>query len=341
MNSLIYPFAQKLLQSMDPEVAHELTIKALSAGLGPCPNKQTGLETEFAGLNLPNPIGIAAGFDKNAKVPDALLRAGFGFVECGTVTPLAQSGNPKPRLFRLKEDEAIINAMGFNNYGLDYFCANLRRHSKRGGIIGANIGANKDSADRINDYVTGLVRVWQYATYITINISSPNTKGLRGLQDKSALQELLGRINVARLELVQKIGHRPIFLKVAPDLDDLGIAQISEEILAAKLDGIIVSNTTLSRPETLRSKYKSSTGGLSGRPLFEISTQKLSDFRKSLGKDFPIIGVGGISSGDDAIKKFEAGANAIQLYSAFVYQGPKLLKEIQSAIQEYRGLSAR
>lgn len=341
MNSLIYPFAQRLLQSMDPEVAHELTIKALSAGLGPCPQKQTGLETEFAGLNLPNPIGIAAGFDKNAKVPDALLRAGFGFVECGTVTPLAQSGNPKPRLFRLKEDEAIINAMGFNNYGLDYFCANLRRHSKRGVIIGANIGANKDSADRINDYVTGLVRVWQYATYITINISSPNTKGLRGLQDKSALQELLGRINVARFELVQKIGHRPIFLKVAPDLDDLGIAQISEEILAAKLDGIIVSNTTLSRPETLRSKYKASTGGLSGRPLFEISTQKLSDFRKSLGKDFPIIGVGGISSGDDAIKKFEAGANAIQLYSAFVYQGPKLLKEIQSAIQEYRGLSAR
>ncbi len=341
MTSLIYPIASKFLQKLDPEFAHDLTIKALALGIGPTAKKQTGLETNLAGLALPNPIGIAAGFDKNAKVPDALLRAGFGFVECGTVTPLAQSGNPKPRLFRLKEDEAIINAMGFNNYGLDYFCANLKRRAKRGGIIGANIGANKDSADRINDYVTGLVRVWQYATYVTINISSPNTKGLRGLQDKDALQELLARIAISRDALLEAFGKRPIFLKVAPDLDDIAVSQICSEIMAAKLDGIIVSNTTISRPHSLKSRYKARTGGLSGRPLFELSTQKLADFRAALGKEFPIIGVGGISSGDDAVKKLEAGANAIQLYSAFVYQGPKLLSEIQSAIREYRGLSAR
>ena len=340
MTNLFYPIASKFLQTLDPETAHELTIKALASGVGPRAPKQTGLETQLAGLQLPNPIGIAAGFDKNALVPDALLRAGFGFVECGTVTPLAQPGNPRPRLFRLKEDEAIINAMGFNNYGLDCFCKNLKRRSKKGGIVGANIGANKDSQDRIKDYVIGLKQVWQFASYITINISSPNTKGLRVLQDQGALQELLGRINEARLELVQNIGHRPIFLKVAPDLDDVGVAQISQEVLAAKLDGIIVSNTTLSRPEYLKSKYKNSTGGLSGRPLFELSTQKLSDFRSELGKDFPIIGVGGISSGDDAIKKLEAGANAIQLYSAFVYRGPKLLRDIKSAISEYKGLSA-
>lgn len=335
MNRLFYQSAQKLLQSMDPETAHNLTIKALSFGIGPNNKPKPGLETNFAGLALPNPIGIAAGFDKNANAPDALLRAGFGFVECGTVTPLPQSGNPKPRLFRLKEDQAIINAMGFNNLGLDNFCENLKRRAKNGGIVGANIGANKDASDRIADYVIGLNRVWQFASYVTINISSPNTKGLRGLQDKTALQELLGRINVARKELEQNLGHRPIFLKLAPDLDDLGISEISQEIIRAKLDGIIVSNTTISRPFGLQSTNKDKTGGLSGRPLFELSTEKLKDFRAALGKDFPIIGVGGISSGDDAIKKFEAGANAIQLYSAFAYQGPKLLLEIQSAIKGF------
>lgn len=336
MNSFFFSCGQKFLQSLPPEIAHDISIKAFASGFGPEGVKKTGLETNLAGLILPNPIGCAAGFDKDALVPDALLKMGFGFVECGTVTPLAQIGNPKPRLFRLKEDQAIINAMGFNNHGLDEFVAKLSNRRHIGGIVGANIGANKDSDNRIEDYAIGLKRVWVHSSYITINISSPNTAGLRGLQQSGAFEDLLLRINKERALQTSTHGHRPVFVKVAPDLDDGEISHIANTVSNAKIDGLIVSNTTLARPKTLISMYKSKNGGLSGRPLFEKSTAVLQNFRQSLGNDFPIIGVGGISCGDDAIKKLEAGANALQLYTAFIYRGPKLIADIHDAISEYR-----
>lgn len=334
--TLLADLGVRTLRLLPPEVAHAATIRALRAGAGPIqtiPDPPV-LRTRLAGLDLPNPIGLAAGFDKNAEVPDAMLAAGFGFVECGTVTPLPQNGNPKPRLFRLEEDEAVINRLGFNNEGLTAFCARMRQRSARPGIVGANIGANKDADDRMADYELGLRRAWLHARYITVNISSPNTPGLRGLQDKGALEDLLGRLAEARAPLERAHGRRPLFLKVAPDIDETAVQDIAGAALAARLDGLIVSNTTIGRPETLTSRHRGETGGLSGRPLREPALRALRWFRTVLGDRLPLIGVGGIASGADAHERIRAGASAVQLYTGLVYGGPALVGAIKAELAD-------
>jgi len=319
--TLLHTLAFKILSGVfDPETAHNLALKGLETGLGPvAPPSDPILATELVGMKLPNPIGLAAGFDKNARVPGAMLRAGFGFVECGTVTPKAQAGNPKPRVFRLREDQAIINRLGFNNKGLPQFTERLRRAAIQG-VIGANVGANKDALDRVADYCEGYKAVAPHTSYVTVNVSSPNTPGLRDLQNPDALVELLDRLREVRAACGEL---RPLFLKVAPDLTDSQIAAIAK-ILPSRVDGLIMSNTTISRPGTLRSSRKGESGGLSGKPLFEMSTAKLKDFRAALPDGFPLIGAGGISSGAEAFTKIKAGATAVQLYSAMVYAGPEL-----------------
>jgi dihydroorotate dehydrogenase len=331
--SALHDAASRAMHLLDPETAHEVTIAALQLGLGPrdhTRDQDAILRTTIGGMFLPNCVGLAAGFDKNAQVPDAMLNAGFGFVECGTVTPLPQAGNPRPRLFRLSQDRAVINRMGFNNQGLEAFAARLAKRKRRG-IVGANIGANKDAEDRIADYVTGLTRLWGLADYFTVNISSPNTPGLRALQTKAALEELLGRLAEARKALA---GQAPVFLKVAPDLDDGEIETIAAAVQAFALDGIVVSNTTVSRPD-LASVQREETGGLSGAPLMSLSTLALSRFRAALPKDFTLIGAGGIASGSDAYAKIRAGASAVQLYSSLVFEGPGVIRRIK------RDLAAR
>lgn len=323
--SLIHALATRALHGFDPEDAHALTLLGLRAGLGPraCGRDDPVLATSLAGLALPSCIGLAAGFDKNAEAPDAMLAAGFGFVECGTVTPRPQGGNPRPRLFRLTEDRAVINRMGFNNDGLEAFAARLARRPRRG-IVGANIGANKDAQDRIGDYVTGLTRLWGLADYFTVNISSPNTPGLRALQTRAALEELLGRIAEARP------GPAPIFLKVAPDLEDGEVETIVGAVAAFGLDGIIVSNTTVGRPESLRSGHKGEAGGLSGAPLMGLSTQVLRRFHQANDRHrLVLVGAGGVAGGEDAYAKIRAGAHAVQLYSAMVFEGPGLIGRVK------------
>jgi dihydroorotate dehydrogenase len=323
--SLLHDLAARALHVLDPEDAHGLAVQGLALGLGPRTraDRFANLRIEIAGLILPNPVGMAAGFDKNAQAIDGLLASGFGFVEAGTVTPRPQAGNPRPRLFRLTEDEAVINRMGFNNDGLDAFSARLARRRRRG-VVGANVGANKDATDRVADYVAGLSAVWPHADYVTANISSPNTPGLRGLQERGALEELLGRMNEARAALTAQHGRRPLFLKVAPDLDETAIGDIASLAIAARLDALIVSNTTLARPASLQSVWKDEAGGLSGAPLFEASTQVLKLFAQALGGALPLIGAGGVRDGATALAKIRAGASAIQLYSALVYEGPSL-----------------
>ena len=332
--SALHTLATRALHVLDPEDAHLATIAALKAGLGPrAPAEDAALSINLAGMRLPNPVGLAAGFDKNAEVAGAMLAAGFGFVECGTVTPQPQAGNPRPRLFRLAEDRAVINRMGFNNQGLERFAANLGRGGAgEKGLVGANIGANKDAADRIGDYLTGLTRLWGLADYFTVNVSSPNTPGLRALQSGAALTELLGRVGEARAALA---GHAPVFLKVAPDLEDAEIEAIADAIAAVQLDGVVVGNTTLSRPDSLVSRHRSQAGGLSGAPLMALSTTVLARFHVAARGRFALIGVGGIASGADAYAKIRAGASAVQLYSALAYQGPGLVTAIR------RDLAAR
>lgn len=324
-----HDMAAAALRQLDPEQAHDLALRGLALGLGPRAraDRWPSLRVSLAGLDLPNPIGIAAGFDKNAVTISGLLAAGFGFVECGTVTPRPQAGNPRPRLFRLTQDQAVINRMGFNNAGLDAFTARFAKRGKNG-VVGANVGANKDSTDRAADYVEGLARVWPHASYVTANVSSPNTPGLRGLQEKGALEELLGRMNSARETLAAVHGQRPIFLKVAPDLDEAAIDDIAHLALAMKLDGLIVSNTTIDRPDDLQSPHKGETGGLSGAPLFAKSTRVLGLFHLILRGRLALIGVGGISDGAGALAKIKAGASAVQLYTALVYSGPGLVSRI-------------
>ncbi len=334
--TLLQDIAARALHRLDPEDAHGLAIKALKAGLGPSDGSidDPGLAVELCGLQLRSCIGLAAGFDKNAEVADAMLKAGFGFVECGTVTPLAQPGNPRPRLFRLSEDRAVINRLGFNNQGLEVFAERLaHRHPRPESVVGVNIGANKDSEDRIGDYVAGLRRLWTLADYFTVNISSPNTPGLRDLQSGAALDDLLGRLMMARKDLEAQTQdrpkRRPMFLKVAPDLDDSQIMDICDAVARHGVHGVIAGNTTLSRPDTLRSKFKGEAGGLSGAPLTALSTQIVGRFHACAGGRFPLIGVGGISSGADAYAKIRAGACAVQLYSALVYGGPGLVARIK------------
>ena len=334
----LHDVAARALHVFDPEDAHGWAIRGLKLGLGP---RDAGpddpiLAVQIAGLALPNCVGLAAGFDKNAEVPDAMLAAGFGFVEAGTVTPLAQAGNPRPRLFRLTEDRAVINRMGFNNEGLEPFARRLAARSGRGGVVGANIGANKDATDRIQDYVTGLTRLWGLSDYFTANISSPNTPGLRALQTRAALEELLGRLAEARAGLKARSGHDyPIFLKVAPDLEDGEVEAIVETVIGAGLDAIIVSNTTIARPDTLRSPLAGESGGLSGAPLLAPSTAVLGRFHAAAAGRVALIGAGGVASGADAYAKIRAGARAVQLYSALVYGGPGLVTRIK------RDLAAR
>lgn len=322
-----HDLAATALRRLPPELAHTTTIRALEAGFGPVSDEPDDpiLRTELAGLKLSNPLGLAAGFDKDARAPIPMLKAGFGFVEIGTVTPRPQAGNPKPRLFRLMEDRAVINRMGFNNEGLDALKARLEARKGRGGVVGVNLGANKDSDDRAADYAHLLGALSGLADFFTVNISSPNTPGLRGLQSGGALDALLQRVTDTRWA-------EPVFLKVAPDLEEGAVETILEAVSRYTLSGLIVSNTTVARPDTLKSPHAQETGGLSGQPLYVPSTELLRAFRRAAGRDLAIIGVGGISSGETAYAKIRAGANALQLYSALVYQGPGAVVRIRDEL---------
>ncbi|HEY4545611.1 MAG TPA: quinone-dependent dihydroorotate dehydrogenase [Pedomonas sp.] len=322
----LYSLVRPGLQALDAETAHRLTIMGLKTGFVPQAGKDDPiLGVSLFGLNFPNPVGLAPGFDKNAEAPDPLLKLGFGFVEVGTFTPRPQVGNPRPRLFRLKEDKAVINRMGFNNDGLDAVKARLEARKGRPGIIGGNVGANKDSEDRIADYVTAIQGILGLVSYITINISSPNTPGLRALQSRESLAELINRCIEAR-----GADKTPMLVKVAPDLVEADVEDIAAVALESGIDGLIVSNTTITRPETLRSAHKAETGGLSGAPLFEASTEMLRRFHAKVGHQMPLIGVGGIASGADAYAKIRAGASLVQLYSSLVYEGPGLVARIKT-----------
>ncbi len=327
----LYPFIRPLIFRLDAERSHLLTIGLLGLRTGtaftPEPDWTPTLETTVAGLRFPNPIGLAAGFDKDAQVFGPMLNLGFGFVEVGTVTPRPQEGSPKPRLFRLEEDRAVINRMGFNNEG--QAAAGKRLEWRWGkGIVGVNIGANKDSADRIADYVAGVRAMSPVARYITINISSPNTPGLRQLQDEEALRALLSAIEEAR-----PADGPPIFLKVAPDLGEDEPEQIVRVAMEHKIDAIIVANTTVSRPP-LKSRFAREQGGLSGAPLKPLALKALRDFRAASGGKLPLIGVGGIATADDAWERIRAGASLVQLYSAMVYEGPGIARRIAAGLVE-------
>ena len=324
---MLTKLATQALTLLPPEEAHKATVSMLKSPLAPRWSLPTNeaLEIEVAGLHLPNPLGMAAGFDKNAEVPDALLRLGFGFVEVGAVTPRAQPGNPSPRVFRLREDEAVINRYGFNNDGLEAIKARLASRAGQPGIVGINLGANKDSEDRAQDYVTSLVALEAHVDFLTVNVSSPNTEGLRSLQGREVLEGLLGRVMAARSK------SKPVFVKVAPDLTDEDKADVVAAALGAGVSGMIVSNTTLSR-EGLRSAAKGEAGGLSGKPLFAMSTEVLRDIAKEADGRLPLIGVGGVSSAHDALAKLKAGASAVQLYTALIYEGPDLVRQIVTAL---------
>jgi dihydroorotate dehydrogenase len=312
---------------LDPETAHGLSIQALKAGLpvAKAPRHDQRLRAMVAGLTFDNPLGMAAGYDKNAEAPDALLTLGFGFAEVGTVTPLPQSGNPKPRIFRLGADGAVINRLGFNNEGHEAAERRLAARAWRAGIVGVNIGANKDSADRIRDYELGVERFAPLASYLTINISSPNTPGLRDMQARESLAELLSRDVAARDASIAKLGRKvPIFLKIAPDLHQSDLEDIAAEVLEKRLEGVIVSNTTISRPPLKSPANTGETGGLSGKPLFERSTIALAKMRRLLGPAVTIIGVGGVDNVETALEKIRAGADLVQLYTGMIYAGPTL-----------------
>jgi dihydroorotate dehydrogenase len=325
--------ARPLLRALDPEDAHRLAIKALK--LAPRrrpPADDSRLAVRAFGLNLPNPVGIAAGFDKHAEAPDALLGLGFGFVEIGTVTPRPQAGNPRPRLFRLDVDQAVINRLGFNSEGEAAVLKRLAARAAAGGIVGVNVGANRDSGDRATDYVRMIEHVAPVASYVTVNISSPNTPGLRDLQRASALDDLLARIVAARDRAALRAGPTPVLLKIAPDvslteLDDMvGIAR------GRGIDGMIVGNTTVLRPPMLRDRAAVETGGLSGAPLYPLATRMLAETYVRVEGAFPLIGVGGIDSGAAALGKIRAGADLVQLYSALVFRGVGLVAEIKAAM---------
>jgi dihydroorotate dehydrogenase len=323
----LYPLIRPLAFALDAERAHRMTIVALRA-IPPRrpPGFPASLRTTVAGLDFPTPVGLAAGFDKDGEVAEQMLSLGFGFVEIGTLTPLPQQGNPRPRLFRLKEDRAVINRLGFNNRGQPEAFQRLVECTHMHGVIGVNVGANKDSSDRIADYVAGVRAMAAIAKYLTINISSPNTRGLRGLQDAGALEELLGA--------VQEVGsNKPIFLKVAPDLGDGDPERIVRAALDRNIDAIIVSNTTVSRPP-LKSRYATEAGGLSGAPLKALALDALRGFRRASAGEIPLIGVGGIANADDAWERIRAGAHLVQLYTAMVYEGPDIGARIARGLAE-------
>ena len=322
-------FAARAATTLDPETAHRLTIRMLKTGLGPKVRiREKTLGVTVAGIEFANPLGLAAGFDKDAEVPNAVLDLGFGFVEVGAVTPRPQFGNPRPRVFRLWKDDAVINRYGFNNVGLEVIAGRLKRRRRRG-VVGVNLGANKDSDDRIADYEAGVRGLAGLIDFYTVNISSPNTPGLRALQGKDALSALMRRVLAARDEAAPET---PVFLKIAPDLTDEDKADIAAVATEASLDGLVVSNTTITRPETLQSRNVSEAGGLSGKPLFAPSTELLREFYRAVGSQTPLIGVGGVASPRDAYTKILAGASLVQLYTAMVFEGPGLPARILRAL---------
>ena len=323
-----------LTRLIDAETAHALVIRSLQLKpyKAPLPSDPR-LALSLFGLNFPNPVGLAAGFDKNADVPDQMLGFGFGFVEIGTVTPRAQIGNPRPRLFRLPEDRAVINRFGFNNEGHDAAYVKLENRKGRAGLVGVNIGANKDASDRTQDYVEGIRRFVSLADFFTVNISSPNTPGLRDLQHEAQLDDLLARVIDARDAAIPAHGRKAVLLKIAPDLEENDLDSVVTVARRRRIDGLIVSNTTISRPSTLREQVTAKeTGGLSGQPLFALSTRMLARAFLRVENQFPLIGVGGIDSAETAWKKIEAGASLVELYSALVYKGPMLARDINSGL---------
>jgi dihydroorotate dehydrogenase len=329
LSKIGYALSRPMLRAMDAEAAHRLTVRALAA----LPSRKPAaddpmLAMDLFGLRFSNPLGLAPGFDKNAEVPDQMLAQGLGFVEIGTVTPRPQAGNPRPRLFRLIEDEAVINRMGFNNDGAEPVLERLRVRKNKPGIVGVNIGANKDSIDRIADYENGVARFVDIASYLTVNVSSPNTPGLRALQSREELRELLTRVSHVRRRQKSSV---PLLLKIAPDLSDQELRDVAEICQSEAVDGVIISNTTLSR-DGLHSAHARQTGGLSGKPLFHLSTCALAKFYQYTEGRIPLVGVGGISDAETAFAKIAAGASLIQLYSALVYQGPGLIDEIKQGL---------
>ena len=332
----IYELGLPLLRMLPPETAHRASIVALRAGIVP---RAAEADPQSLGINLwgrrfPNPVGLAAGFDKNAEVPDAMLRFGFGFVETGTVTPRPQPGNPKPRLFRLAGDGALINRLGFNNEGLD--AVRVRLAARRGGrgLVGANLGKNKDSTDAVADYVAGVRALAPLADYLVVNVSSPNTPGLRDLQRKASLLALIAALKSARAETAPT-DPPPLLLKIAPDLSEGERAEIAEAALETGIDGLIISNTTVARPPELKSRHAREAGGLSGRPLLAASTALVAEMRRLTRGRLPLVGVGGIASGADAYAKIRAGASLVQLYSMLVYEGPGLVTRIKSDLAAF------
>ena len=334
---MLYSLARPLLFSLAPERAHELTLSLLKSAhrMGMMRQSIASKPVTCMGIQFPNPVGLAAGLDKNGAYIDALAGLGFGFIEIGTITPRPQAGNPHPRLFRLVEAKAIINRMGFNNDGVDKLVENVKA-SKFKGILGINIGKNADTPveNAVDDYLICLEKVYNYASYVTVNISSPNTKNLRSLQSGDALTELLETLRKRQLELAEEHQHYvPLVLKVAPDLSAEDIEFIAKQLLQFKIDGLIVTNTTLSREGVENLKYADEAGGLSGAPVFEKSTACLAAFSKALDGQIPLIGVGGILSGEQALAKQNAGANLVQIYSGLIYTGPTLIKDCVDALK--------
>ncbi|WP_353184094.1 quinone-dependent dihydroorotate dehydrogenase [Bosea sp. (in: a-proteobacteria)] len=333
MLASLFHLARPLIHRMDAEKAHRMTVMALASApaLKPAADDPV-LTSEAFGLSFPNPVGLAAGFDKHAEAIDGALGLGFGFVEVGGVTPLPQPGNPQPRVFRLAEDAAVINRYGLNSEGMEAVARRLAARRGRGGLVGVNLGANKDSADREQDYAVLARRLAPLADFLTVNVSSPNTPGLRNLQAESALDDLLARTLAARDEAAAGGAPTPVLLKIAPDLT---LPELDGMVAVARrrgLDGMIVSNTTVARPATLRSAARTETGGLSGKPLFAASTQILAETFLRVEGQFPLIGVGGIDSAEAAFAKIRAGATLVQLYSALVYKGPGLVREIKAGL---------
>lgn len=326
----LFDLAMPLMRRLDPETAHRLTVRTLGAGLGPVDRSVSppALAQRLWGLDFPHPVCLAAGFDKSAECWRGLLKLGVGAVEVGTVTPRPQAGNPRPRLFRLPEDRAVINRNGFNNDGLVAAEARLAGRDRRSGIVGINIGANKDTADPVDDYVLGMRRLAPLADYVTINVSSPNTPGLRDLQGEGPLGRLLAAALAARAETCGE-SPPPVLLKIAPDLADGQLEAIVETAIACGVDGLIVSNTTVARPASLVGRAKGETGGLSGRPLFDPATRVLARAYRAASGRLPLVGVGGIEDGATAYAKIRAGARLVQLYTALVYNGPGLFRRIR------------
>lgn len=342
MIDTLWRLARPVFHALDPETAHEATLRGLERlpprGPRPCDPR---LGVDAFGLSFPNPLGLAAGFDKDARVPDAMLGLGFGFVEIGSVTPRPQAGNPRPRLFRLPQDRAVVNRMGFNNAGAEAARARLARRAGRPGLVGVNVGANKDSEDRAADYASGIRAFAPHAAFFVVNVSSPNTPGLRDLQARAALDDLAARALDARDEATAAgVPRRPVLLKIAPDLDLAGLDDVVDVARSRGLDGLVVSNTTLARPARLKGAAAKEAGGLSGAPLMRRSTWMLAEAFRRMEGAAPLVGVGGVASGEDALAKILAGATLVELYSAMVFEGPglplRILGELSAALDRER-----